>query len=43
VRKRVEYLDDDRPLFNDNNAMAEAVGSWEVLEAVENAIGPLES
>jgi histidine ammonia-lyase len=43
VRKHVEFLDDDRPLFDDNNAMAEAVRNWEVLDAVEQAVGPLES
>ena len=43
VRKHVKHLDDDRPLFNDNNAMAEAIRRGEVLDAVEKAIGPLES
>lgn len=43
IRKHVAYLDDDRPLFNDNNAMAEAVRKMEVLDAVEKAVGPLES
>ncbi|MBP6874548.1 MAG: histidine ammonia-lyase [Candidatus Eisenbacteria bacterium] len=43
VRSHVAHLDDDRPLFNDNNAMAEAVRRGEVLEAVEKAVGRLES
>ncbi len=43
VRRHVKHLDDDRPLFNDNNAMAAAVRSCELLEAVEKAVGPLES
>ena len=43
VRKHVDYLDDDRPLFNDNNAISAALSNWEVLDAVEEAIGSLES
>jgi hypothetical protein len=39
----VKHLEEDRPLFNDNNAMAAAVASWEVLDAVEQAVGRLES
>jgi histidine ammonia-lyase len=41
VRKVVDFLDEDRPLFPDHNAMAAAVKSNVVLEAVEAAIGPL--
>ena len=41
VRKVVEHLETDRPLFNDHNAMAEAVKRCDVLEAVEKAIGGL--
>ncbi|MCP4549922.1 MAG: aromatic amino acid lyase [bacterium] len=41
VRKRVEFLDVDRPLFNDHNAMLDAVQNLEMLEAVENEIGEL--
>ncbi|MBI4676702.1 MAG: aromatic amino acid lyase [Elusimicrobia bacterium] len=43
VRRVVKHLDEDRPLFKDHNAMAEAVASCAVLEAVEAAIGPLKS
>jgi len=43
VRKYVKHLEEDRPLFNDNNAMAEAVRSGELLAAVEKAVGRLES
>jgi len=43
VRKYVKHLEEDRPLFNDNNAMAAAVASGEVLDAVEQAVGRLES
>jgi histidine ammonia-lyase len=43
VRKVVEHLDVDRPLFKDHNAMAASVERCEVLEAVEAAIGPLKS
>jgi histidine ammonia-lyase len=43
VRKVVEHLDVDRPLFTDHNNMAAAVERCQVLEAVEQAIGQLQS
>ncbi len=43
VRKVVEHLEEDRPLFPDHNAMAAAVERCDVLTAVESAIGPLAS
>ncbi|HVO34620.1 MAG TPA: aromatic amino acid ammonia-lyase [Gemmatimonadales bacterium] len=41
VRAVVAHLDEDRPLFNDHNAMAAAVEQGTVLEAVEREIGTL--
>ena len=41
VRKRVEHLDKDSPLFPDHNRMMECVRNLEPLRAVEEAIGPL--
>jgi len=41
IRRHVEHLDIDRPLYPDHNAMAALVASGEILEAVEAAIGPL--
>ena len=41
VRLVVEHLEEDRPLFRDHNAMRAAVERGEVLEAVEQAVGPL--
>ncbi|MDQ7778161.1 MAG: aromatic amino acid ammonia-lyase [Planctomycetota bacterium] len=41
VRKYVPRLDDDRPLYPDHNAMAGAVRSLAVLNAVEEAVGEL--
>jgi histidine ammonia-lyase len=41
VRNRVDFLDIDRPLYKDHNAMADAVAKIEILEAVENEIGSL--
>lgn len=41
VRKHVEYLDVDRPLHRDHNAMADAVRELAVLEAVESEVGEL--
>jgi len=43
VRNRVKHLDEDRPLFTDHNAMADAVKNCEVLVAVEEAIGELKT
>ncbi len=41
VRLVVEHLEEDRPLFRDHNAMRAAVERGDVLEAVEQAVGPL--
>ena len=41
IRKYVEYLDEDRPLYPDHNVMKALVESGEILEAVEKAIGIL--
>jgi len=41
VRRVVEHLDVDRPLFPDHNAMKDAVERCDVLEAVQAEIGPL--
>jgi histidine ammonia-lyase len=42
IRKYVDYLDEDRPLYPDHTRMAEVVASCEILEAVEEAVGSLE-
>jgi histidine ammonia-lyase len=41
IRKYVEHLDVDRPLYNDHNKMKELVRSCEILDGVEKAIGSL--
>ncbi len=41
VRKYVDFLEIDRPLFDDHNAMKALVKSNEILEVVEKEIGPL--
>jgi histidine ammonia-lyase len=41
VRKHVEHLEEDRPLFDDINNLSAVVKKGEVLEAVEGAIGEL--
>ncbi len=43
IRKHVEHLEVDRPLFNDHNAMSALVESGEILSAVEKEVGPLVS
>ncbi len=42
IRKHVEYLDIDRPLYPDHNKMMELVKSCEILKEVEKAVGSLE-
>ena len=41
VRKHVDFLDVDRPLYKDHNAMKALVKSTEILKEVENEIGSL--
>jgi histidine ammonia-lyase len=43
IRRHVEHLDEDRPLYPDHNAMKEAVANLDILRAVEGEIGELES
>jgi histidine ammonia-lyase len=43
IRRHVRHLDEDRPLHDDNNRLSAAVRSGEILAAVENAVGRLES
>jgi len=42
IRKYVEHLDEDRPLYSDHNRMKALIKSCEILEAVEGEIGSLE-
>lgn len=42
IRRHVEFLDIDRPLYTDHTNMKELVRSCEILEEVEKTIGPLE-
>jgi histidine ammonia-lyase len=42
IRKHVEHLEVDRPLYNDHNKMKALVQSGEILEEVERAIGSLD-
>ena len=41
IRRHVDFLDVDRPLYNDHNAMKALVESCELLNEVEAKIGPL--
>lgn len=43
VRKHVEFLDIDRPLYEDHNTMKELVKNCEILLEVEDTVGSLES
>jgi histidine ammonia-lyase len=42
IRKYVEHLDEDRPLYSDHNKMKELVKSCEILDEVEKIVGSLE-
>ena len=41
IRKHVDFLDEDRPLYSDHNAMKALVDSRDILEAVESTVGEL--
>jgi histidine ammonia-lyase len=41
VRRHVAFLDEDRPLHRDHDAMLAAVRANVILDAVESEIGPL--
>lgn len=43
IRKFVDFLDIDRPLYADHTKMKELVKSGKILEAVERAVGSLEN
>ncbi|MBN2729012.1 MAG: aromatic amino acid lyase [Bacteroidales bacterium] len=42
IRKHIDFLEIDRPLYPDHNEMKELMQSCEILEAVEKAVGSLE-
>ncbi|MEI6747590.1 MAG: aromatic amino acid ammonia-lyase [Bacteroidota bacterium] len=42
IRKYVDFLEIDRPLYNDHNAMKALVKSCEILNEVEKIVGSLE-
>lgn len=42
IRKHVEFLDIDRPLYDDHNAMKKLVKSGEILEEVEKVVGKID-
>ena len=41
IRKHIEHLDEDRPLYDDHNKIKEVVESNEILHEVENCIGEI--
>ena len=42
IRKHVDYLDIDRPLYPDHNSMKDLVKSCEILDEVEAKVGSLD-
>jgi len=43
IRKHVDFLEIDRPLYNDHNKMKALVHSCEILDEVEKLVGSLEN
>jgi histidine ammonia-lyase len=41
IRMYVDFLEEDRPLYDDINKLKDVVESGEILDAVEKAVGPL--
>jgi histidine ammonia-lyase len=41
IRKHVDHLEVDRPLYNDHNKMKQLVKSGEILSEVEKVVGAL--
>lgn len=41
IRRHVEFLDIDRPLYDDHNTMKKLVKDLEILQEVENTVGEL--
>jgi len=41
IRKHVNHLEADRPLYNDHNKMKKLVQSGEILAGVEKVVGSL--
>jgi histidine ammonia-lyase len=41
IRKHVEHLDTDRPLYRDHNRMKDLVKECDILNEVENTVGSL--
>ena len=42
IRQHIEYLDEDRPLYNDHNTITDLVRSNKILDAVESVVGDLD-
>ena len=42
IRKYIPKLEEDRPLYKDNNKMVEVLKSGEIIDAVEKEIGKLD-
>ena len=42
IRRKIDFLDEDRPLYPDHNAIKELVKSCDILEEVEKTVGSLE-
>ena len=42
IRKYIDFLDEDRPLYPDHNTMKKLVKSCEILHEVEKTVGSLD-
>jgi len=41
IRKHIDHLDEDRPLYDDHDKIKKLVQSNEILDEVENCIGEI--
>ena len=41
IRKHIDHLDEDRPLYDDHNKIKAVVESNEILQETENCIGEI--
>lgn len=42
IREHIEFLDEDRPLYNDHDTITDLVRSNKILDAVESVVGDLD-
>ena len=41
IREHVDFMEEDRPLYDDINRLSDAIKMGEIVQVVEKAVGPL--